>query len=355
MAAGPVAAPWRVGHAMACLQLGDPLAAEQSVDAALALDATNLWAQILKGDLRLAASDERAALAFYQRALDSAPNRDTLPVPLADALSRIQRTRGRLLGDVERRLRDSLGAEITASGRFQEAVDILFGHRKLYVQSPKYFHLPGLASIAFFPREPFTWLTKLESRFANIRNEAAELLGDSEAFRPYIESSRNRPQKDQDGLTDNADWGACYLWRNGVPNDPILKRCPATAAAISDIPLADIPNRSPTVLFSRLRPGAHIPPHCGLINTRLIGHLPLIVPACCEFRVGNETRVWREGQSWLFDDTIEHEAWNRSAHERVIMIFEIWRPEISESERALLRRLFSTLDQIGAPTQAWEI
>ena len=84
-----------------------------------------------------------------------------------------------------------------------------------------------------------------------------------------------------------------------------------------EIPLTRVKNRSPSVLFSLLRPGAHIPPHCGLANTRLICHLPLIVPPGCAFRVGNDTRVPVEGRAWVFDDTIEHEEWNRSSQIRV--------------------------------------
>ena len=79
------------------------------------------------------------------------------------------------------------------------------------------------------------------------------------------------------------------------------------------LPLVFSGQRCPNILFSRLRPGAKIPPHNGMINTRLIGHLPLIIPEDCGFRVGNSTRTWNVGEAFLFDDTIEHEAWNNLA------------------------------------------
>jgi len=113
--------------------------------------------------------------------------------------------------------------------------------------------------------------------------------------------------------------------------------------------------RSPSVLFSLLRPGAHIPPHTGLINTRLICHLPLIVPAGCEFRVGNEVRAWQEGRAWAFDDTMEHEAWNRSGETRVILLFEVWRPELTDGERARVRAVFDAIDEYGGEQPRWEI
>ena len=119
--------------------------------------------------------------------------------------------------------------------------------------------------------------------------------------------------------------------------------------ALENFPLAHIPNRSPNVLFSMLRPGARIPPHNGLLNTRLICHLPLIVPKGCGFRVGNETRDWKEGKAWVFDDTIEHEAWNNSDQRRIILLFETWRPELSQTERDLVAAMFEAIDAYGKP------
>jgi aspartyl/asparaginyl beta-hydroxylase (cupin superfamily) len=93
-------------------------------------------------------------------------------------------------------------------------------------------------------------------------------------------------------------------------------------------------------MFSLLRPGARITPHTGTHNTRLTCHLPLIVPPDCGFRVGNETREWEEGKLLIFDDAIEHEAWNSSDRDRLILIFDIWRPELSEQEKREIGALF---------------
>jgi len=90
-----------------------------------------------------------------------------------------------------------------------------------------------------------------------------------------------------------------------------------------------------------LKAGAHIGAHTGMYNTRLLCHLPLIVPPGCRFRVGNEVREWEVGKLMIFDDTIEHEAWNDSAEDRVVLIFDIWRPELTEEEKRELTLLFS--------------
>ena len=73
-------------------------------------------------------------------------------------------------------------------------------------------------------------------------------------------------------------------------------------------PLNPFRRRRTTRFFPRLEPGAHIPPHSGILNCRLICHLPLIVPPGCWLRVGNETREWEEGKLMIFDDSMEHEA-----------------------------------------------
>jgi aspartyl/asparaginyl beta-hydroxylase (cupin superfamily) len=102
-------------------------------------------------------------------------------------------------------------------------------------------------------------------------------------------------------------------------------------------------------MFSLLAPGAHIPPHVGVANTRLVCHLPLIVPAGCWFRVGAETRLWEEGKAWIFDDTIEHEALNPTGELRVILIIDTWHPDLGPAERAAVAAVMAATDPDDAP------
>ena len=83
--------------------------------------------------------------------------------------------------------------------------------------------------------------------------------------------------------------------------------------------------------------------------------LPLIVPPDCSFRVGNDIRTPVEGKAWVFDDTMEHEAWNKSDQARVILIFEIWRPELTEEERGLVKSMFRAIDAHSGEKPVWEI
>lgn len=100
------------------------------------------------------------------------------------------------------------------------------------------------------------------------------------------------------------------------------------------MPQPHVRNASPNAMFSLLAPRTRIPPHTGVANTRLVCHLPLIVPPNCGFRVGETTREWRVGEAFVFDDTIEHEAWNESDELRVVLIIDLWAPALGATERA---------------------
>jgi len=86
----------------------------------------------------------------------------------------------------------------------------------------------------------------------------------------------------------------------------------------------------------------------GVNNARLVCHLPLIVPEGCWFRVGAETRHWKRGEAFVFDDTIEHEALNPSAELRVVFIFDIWHPDLSATEREAVAALLGGEERVGA-------
>ena len=118
-------------------------------------------------------------------------------------------------------------------------------------------------------------------------------------------------------------------------------------ALLEGLPQPDIPGASPNAMFSLLAPKTRIPPHVGISNTRLVCHLPLIVPEGCWFRVGAETRLWKTGEAFVFDDTMEHEAANPSDELRVVFICDVWHPDISPTERAAVAALISSSAAAG--------
>jgi aspartate beta-hydroxylase len=335
-----------LGLAVARARVGDHRAALAAVDQALALQPRNLRALIVKADQLAALGDARAASSFYRAAVENAPSPHEMPAELRDEVARAAMLSERYTAAFETFLRERLA--VRPGSRFAESLDILAGRKEVYFQEPRHYFFPGLPQIQFYERVQFPWLERLEAATADIRAELIQVLKEDAAFQPYVQRNSRLPHTDAQGLLDNPAWSAFYLWKHGEPVPENAVRCPKTVAAMADIPLAWVKGRSPSVLFSLLRPGAHIPPHTGEVNTRLICHLPLIVLPDCALRVGNDTRAVVEGKAWVFDDTIEHEAWNQSRETRVILLFEIWRPELSAEERAMVSAMFEAIDSYGA-------
>jgi aspartate beta-hydroxylase len=348
-----------VALAGACGRLGEVAAAHSAADRALQLDATNLRALIVKADLFAHERDARAALAFYMTAVQAAPALNELTTDLrsdlqrAEAMCRMygQQVEAQLMGRLEK-----AGYGVRAStARFAESLELLLGRRQIYFQAPRYYYFPGLPQVQFHDRDALPWLDDVEAATADIREELMQVLQDPQALQPYVKSDPKRPRNPDDRMADNPEWSAFYLWKDGQPVAENVARCPRTMAALSGVPFPRVNNRSPSILFSVLRPGAHIPAHNGFVNTRLICHLPLIVPPGCRFRVGNEVREWREGKAWAFDDTIEHEAWNPTDKPRAVLLFEFWRPELSQEERGLVTAMLEALDAQGGEQAAWSV
>jgi len=131
-------------------------------------------------------------------------------------------------------------------------------------------------------------------------------------------------------------------------------------------------------MFSLLDAGGHVKPHYGPLNLRLRCMLPLILsyqkegtvneadglwhrsrsihhwPAVllqqtqvamqfdetidttqrgCYLKVGSEVRQLVEGQCVVFDDSFQHSSWNNTDGDRIVLIVDIWHPDLTLSER----------------------
>jgi len=348
VAAGKADAMVWLGLALACRGLNDNEAKLAAIDKVLALDPRNVRALILKADHLGAAGDVQSASSFYRAAIRATPPPGQLSPELSAEVRRAQDACERYARRYQEHVLATLRAEgfdrKTSSSRFVQSLDILFGEKQIYFQEPRKFFFPGLPNIQFYERGDFPWLVAVEDATDDIRAELLAVLEEKGAFAPYVGGAEGGPPVDYHGMFDNPDWSAFYLWKNGELAPENAARCPATLRALEGVPAPRIKNFSPTVMFSLLRPGARIPPHNGFLNTRLICHLPLIVPETCGFRVGNDVRSWETGKALMFDDTIEHEAWNESGKVRVVLLFDVWRPELSEEERRLVTAMFDATD-----------
>jgi aspartate beta-hydroxylase len=204
--------------------------------------------------------------------------------------------------------------------------------------------MPGLATSPYLPRGRFPWIEEFESHAPAIRAELNALLPSAAGERVFTSAELEREHLRGHGAEPN--WTGYYFFRYGERREDNCARCPDTAHALERVPLSYVRAHGPEVLFSVFTPGTHLLPHRGVTNVRVVGHLPLIVPEECALRVGGEDHVWREGRAVLFDDTYEHEAWNRSARTRVVLIFDLWHPDLSAVEIAALSDLIADIGDL---------
>ena len=309
-----------------------------ALDEALALDPYNFLALLSKGAVVERLSGERAAARIYENALKLAPSSDLAPglqAPLQRARNVVESNRAALAAFLAEQVGalDGAGSEL-AQARLAEAIQVYAGAKKVYVNEPLLLHYPQLPAIPFYPRELFPWLPELEAATPVIRAELeAALASRMDEFSPYIAFPPEVPVNQWGELNHSRRWSSLFLWKDGQRNDAVCTACPQTADLLGRLPMAVQPGFSPTAMFSALEANTRIPPHTGSTNVRLLCHLPLILPGPARFRVGNETRSWEMGRAWVFDDTIEHEAWNDADQLRVILIFDVWNPFLEPGER----------------------
>ena len=343
--ADPGAPPVWINLAEAYRMLGDPAQELTSLDRALALDPYLLPALLKKAQAleRLGRLDESAAV--YSGLFAASPDDSAAPEAYRAAIAhgrKVVRTQSEArAAELTRRAAEVRAAHPEADLRRALAyAENLAGRRKVYQHQPTAGHFPYLPAIEFFDRESFPWLETLEQAAGEIRRDLLSLWTEGhEGFRPYVAFDPSQPVNQWEELNNSPRWSAWFFWKDGVRQEANCARCSATTAVLDSLPLLDIPGKAPTVMFSILEPRTRIPPHTGSSNVRVTIHLPLVVPGGCAFRVGAETRPWREGEAWAFDDTIEHEAWNDSDKPRAILILDAWNPFLSDAERDVVRAI----------------
>jgi aspartyl/asparaginyl beta-hydroxylase (cupin superfamily) len=290
-----------------------------------------------------------AALA-YGAALAYAPPDDRLDAPTLRAVQR-----GRVVhGAYTRQLNDHIRGRIAGAAgectaverrRIESFIDMTLRVRRRFRQEPTEYYYPGLPAIEFYERSEFPWLPDFETATAAIGQELVDIIREDEpGFAPHIQDDQQRPVDQGRELNHSPRWSAYHFFDKGRPIEDRCRRAPATIAAVTRLPQAAVALRSPFAMFSALAPRTRIPPRTGVANFRLVVHLPLIVPPGCGFRVGGETREWRMGEGWVFDDTIEHEAWNDSEDPRYILICDVWSPRLSPAERAAIAGIIAATD-----------
>jgi len=360
---GRTARQW-VNLALACQQLKDEEAEEAALFKALAVDPYDLLALVLRGSMYERQGKKHLAASAFGAAAAVSPPLDRLSPELRPAVTHAMNFREQhyqSLGNfVDQRLEPyfkdcgSAGLE-----RFRLSVDILLGRKQRFDPQPMRYFMPNLPVVEFFERNTVPWLDEVEAHTEAIRDEFLAVLRADEqgaGFVPYITYGADQPVAQWKELNHSPRWSVLHLVKEGKPVAENASRCPQTIAAWQATPWPEQAGRTPTAMFSLLKPRTHIPPHVGASNCRLVTHLPLIVPPGCKFRVGNTTREWVPGKAWVFDDTIEHEARNDSDQLRVVFIFDTWHPLLSAEERRMISALNSALHSFsGEITNQYDV
>ncbi len=342
-----------INVARAAREMDDVDGEKAALDAALAIDQRHFMARLRKAELHEREGERGAAAEAWNAVVSLASQIEDLPAPLVERVSHGRRfvsDHAEALGTaIEARIavaRDALS--LPERRRFDVCLDAMLGRRRIYANECHGAAFPFLPADEFFAQSLFPWARALEAQTNAIRDEFRALASSSDApLRPYVAMDAGTPDSKWTPLDHNLDWGAIFLEEYGARNLPLGAKCPATVSALDAIDRFDPPGRGPTIFFSLLKPKTRIPPHTGVSNMRAIVHLPLIVPVGCGFRVGGETRLWEEGHVFMFDDTIEHEAWNDSDALRAVLIFDVWNPHITFAERTLIRAMFEASDASG--------
>lgn len=214
-------------------------------------------------------------------------------------------------------------------------------------QRPKFFWFPDLPPGPYHDPMLQPWATTLRDAWQEIRDEAAELLREDRDFVSFLGLAPGQKAPGSiGGAAADPAWDAFFFYNHGVRYDANHERCPRTSEMLESIELCRIAREAPEICFSLIRPQSTILPHYGVTNVRLVFHLPLIVPPDCALNVAGIEHHWREGEPVLFDDTYEHEAWNRSDQPRLILLMDCWNPHLTEAEKEASRLVIEAVDAL---------
>ena len=328
----------------------------RALEAGLLRTPSAYTAWLLLGQIRDSINDASGALTAWYQAVSRAQRagawlgEDTTPPALLEAvthaISQVYAGRRRLLFDALDGVEREFGR--SALERVHRALSCYLRESECVPtdlhQRPKFFFFPGLPNLPY--HDPFLqpWAQRLTDAFTDIRREALQVLHEDQQLPNFVDVAAGVRPGHLAGEAGSPSWEAFFFYRYGNRFDASHARCPATSALLESIELCRIDSDAPEICYSVLRPGTHILPHYGVTNARLVMHLPLVVPQDCALNlVGAGEHRWQEGRLVMFDDTFQHEAWNRSESSRTILLMDCWNPYLTDVERLAMKHLFETI------------
>lgn len=350
----------RLDHAQALWQQGEQDAASEILEALLKQDPSHHLAWLMLGQLREAAGDNHGALRAWYQAITRAQragqwmNRETthqgIVATVMASIEKLRRGRRETLFDSFQGVRDSWGAKAVA--RVERALTGYLGEWDATPadprQRPKFLYFPDLCEGPYHDPMLLPWAPTLRDAWRGIRAEAEALLAQDRDFESFLGLKPGQSREGYiGGSNPNAAWDAYFFYRRGQRFDAHHEACPFTSSVLDSVELCRVGHQAPEVCFSVIRPQSTIMAHHGVTNTRMVMHLPLIVPKQCALNiVDGEAHSWREGELMMFDDTFQHEAWNRSDEPRLILLMDCWNPYLTEPEKIAVKQLVEAIDAL---------
>ncbi len=169
-----------------------------------------------------------------------------------------------------------------------------------------------------YDKTQFDFVAMMEENWETIRDEVKQVLEHRDAIPAFVEVSA-----DQKKIASDKRWKTFILFGFGAPLEKNCAAAPETARMLQKVPNLQ------TAFFSILGPNYHIAPHRGVSKTIMRVHVGLIVPKDrenCTIRIADQKVSWKEGEAFVFDDTYDHEVWNNTDEERVVLLFDFDRP-----------------------------
>ena len=348
------------GLGRAYFEGGNPAEAKRAFIEALSLAPSAFIARFRLAQAYMQLGDHYLALVHFYRAigdaqrqgrwLNDATTHPTLRRAVRAAMTFVDQGRFRMYSEILDALRQEFGADQLT--RVDKALRIY-----LHLQPPDYsdqrqqpafLFFPDLPTLPYIEKAAMPWLEELEAGASAVRQEMLEVHDAHCGFEPFLRFHDEKEARAYlRGDRGPGNWNAYFFYRHGEHYVENASRCPETSALLNCLPLLKIPKHGPEICFSVLTAGSHILPHRGVTNTRVVVHLPLLIPENAALVVGGEKHVWKFGQAVAFDDTFEHEAWNRSAQNRVILLMDAWNPYLTEVERIALQRLVVAIEEFA--------
>jgi aspartate beta-hydroxylase len=188
-------------------------------------------------------------------------------------------------------------------------------------ERPSMAHYPGLPQQPWYDANAIPLARDLERAAPRIIAEYA--AWDAADFAP-----------EREPIARTGAWDVVLLYERGRRHDERLAPFPAIRAAIETN--RTVRSLAGLVYLSRLAPGTRVAEHTGPTNMRIRVHLGIDVPDGCGIRAGGVSATWQTGRCIAFDDSYPHEVWNASDRARIVLVADVWHPDLSDDEVRLL-------------------